>query len=670
MSSATAPPMAPETQPPSAAAANVAPPRDIELAWRAAVAAVIVLAGVLRLYAVGKVSGDPFYDAAVRSMTLSWHNFFFGAFDPSASAAIDKPPLDLWLQVASVKIFGFGPTALRLPAALGATLGVGLLYDLVRRFAGRAAGLASALVLALLPVSVLTSRSDTMDSLMMGVLVAAIWLAARSLQKRSLRWLIAAAVLLGFAFNVKLFEALVPVPALLIGLWLAWRGMPARVRVLRLALATAAFAATALAWLVAASLTPAHSRPYPIGSTNGSVWNATFVYNGSDRLLKPAAPSRFAGNTTGAAPAAGANGASRPHIAAVHHRRPASRAPAGPLRLFSRSRVDFGGLIGTVLFAALVFGAIALARSWRAVALAGGRDPEAGANATVAEAAVQKRAGLVALAIWLVTGFVLFSAAGRVHPRYLEAFTPAVAATLGIAVTSMATRAGSRRGALELAVALAAAAVETAIVTRLKGAVGVTLAIGLALTVLTAGAVLLSDRISRALPYWPRWWLTAAATLGTLAAVLIVPAGRDMQLIRNSSGDSAAAPELRSSLVVALSRFLRANQAGARYEFAASAPSVAAQLIVHDARPVTLLTSYEGRPLVSLTELKTRIAAGDVRYVLATGRCPVPPYLLLPQCSRAVRWVRANGRDVTAQLHVALTQGLLYAVTPSDARRQ
>ena len=37
-----------------------------------------------------KVSPDPFYDAAVRSMSLSWHNFFFGAFEPSASVSIDK----------------------------------------------------------------------------------------------------------------------------------------------------------------------------------------------------------------------------------------------------------------------------------------------------------------------------------------------------------------------------------------------------------------------------------------------------------------------------------------------------------------------------------------------------------------------------------------------------
>ena len=74
--------------------------------------------GAAALTQIGKVPPDPFYDAAVRSMTLSWHNFFFGAFEPGASVSIDKPPVDLWLQVASVKLLGFSSTTLKLPEAL------------------------------------------------------------------------------------------------------------------------------------------------------------------------------------------------------------------------------------------------------------------------------------------------------------------------------------------------------------------------------------------------------------------------------------------------------------------------------------------------------------------------------------------------------------------------
>ena len=648
MSSLTAAPT------PAPAPAATGPRLRPELGWRLALAAVIVLAAALRLYGVGQVAGNPFYDAAVRSMTLSWHNFFFGAFDAGASAAIDKPPLDLWLQVAAVKLFGFGPTALRLPAVLGATVGVGLLYDIVRRFAGRTAALVSALALALLPVSVVTSRSDTMDSLMMGLIVLGIWLAVQSVARRRLGWLIAAAVVFGIDFNVKLFEALIPLPAIVAGLWLCWRGEPLRRRIVRLALAGAVFAAVSLSWLVAVSLTPANDRPYPIGSSNGSAWNAVFVYNGSDRLLKAPRPSRFAGNTTGAATAA-ARPAPAPGARRAPRRRPASSAPAGPLRLFQRSKVDFGGLVGTELFAALVFALAALALAGRSLWRLG---PDADT------AGVQRRGAAVALAIWLVFSLILFSAAGRVHPRYLEAFSPAVAAALGVCLTTVTVRARSRRAAWMLAAALVAVIAEQAAVTTLRGSVGATVGVGAAIALVTIALVLLAGRVERLLPYWPRWWLTVAATVGATAAVLALPAGRDLQLVRNRSGDAAASPQLRASLVVALSRYLRAHDGGARYEFAASAPSVAAQLIEHDARQVTLLTSYEARPLVGLAGLRARIRKGEVRYVLTTGHCPRPPYKLLPQCSAAVLWAKAHGRDVTAELHTPLTSGLLYAVAP------
>src|SRR6202000_3265508 len=61
--------------------------------WPVPVAAVTVLAGGLRLVSLKEVPLDPFYDAAVRSMALSWHNLFFGAFEPGGTVAIDKTPL-------------------------------------------------------------------------------------------------------------------------------------------------------------------------------------------------------------------------------------------------------------------------------------------------------------------------------------------------------------------------------------------------------------------------------------------------------------------------------------------------------------------------------------------------------------------------------------------------
>src|SRR5258705_1724129 len=188
-----------------------------------ALAAITALAGVLRLSALGSVPNNAFYDAAVRSMSTSWHAFLVGAFEPGASASIDKPPVDLWLQVLSVKLLGFDGLALHLPPAIAGTLAVPLLYDVVRRVFGVPAGLLAALALAVMPISVLTARSDTMDSLMMALVIAAAWLVVRAATAPAhrLAWLCGAAAVLGLAFNVKLFEALVPLPGLLALYWLS-----------------------------------------------------------------------------------------------------------------------------------------------------------------------------------------------------------------------------------------------------------------------------------------------------------------------------------------------------------------------------------------------------------------------------------------------------------------
>src|SRR5689334_25103862 len=105
-----------------------------------ALAFVMAIGAALRFVDFAAVGTTPFYDAAVRSMSLSWHNFFFGAMDPSGQTSIDKPPLDLWLQVATTKLFGFSSVGLRIPPAVAGTLAVPLLYDVVRRGFGRWAG--------------------------------------------------------------------------------------------------------------------------------------------------------------------------------------------------------------------------------------------------------------------------------------------------------------------------------------------------------------------------------------------------------------------------------------------------------------------------------------------------------------------------------------------------
>jgi 4-amino-4-deoxy-L-arabinose transferase-like glycosyltransferase len=97
--------------------------------------AVIVVLGLgLRGWRLG-ASGfiTPYYMVGVRSMMVSWHNFFFNAFDPAGFVSIDKPPLAFWAQTLSAELFGFSPSSILLPQALEGLVSVLVLYHLVRR---------------------------------------------------------------------------------------------------------------------------------------------------------------------------------------------------------------------------------------------------------------------------------------------------------------------------------------------------------------------------------------------------------------------------------------------------------------------------------------------------------------------------------------------------------
>ncbi|HEV3094594.1 MAG TPA: glycosyltransferase family 39 protein [Solirubrobacteraceae bacterium] len=419
-----------------------------ETAWRAllhwrswaAPAAIVVLAAVLRLWGIRHDAQNPFYDAAVHSMDLSWHNFFFGALDPSGALAIDKPPVDLWLQVTSTKLLGFNRTALALPEALGGIAAVALLYAAVARACGRMAGTIAALVLAVLPIAVLTARSDTMDSVMCALLVAALWCSVEAVRARRARYVLLSAALVGIAFNVKLTQALVPIPALAL-MW--WAGSRPGRRIALGAAAAAVFAFVAMAWAIVASLTPLSARPYPIGSHTGSIFKAIFVFNGIERL-------------TGASHEVVPYGAT---------------SPAGFGRLFGSGQPHYATLIGWELAAALVLLIAAGVLWWRArdpggaLLTPGEREPsteapgarEPGTTEPGATAPLQ-RAGrwlAVALVVWILTAYLLFSFSGHMQPRYLEAMSPAVAGALGIAAAYLLGRLAKRPRLRQAAIVLA-----------------------------------------------------------------------------------------------------------------------------------------------------------------------------------------------------------------------
>src|SRR5262245_65653671 len=96
---------------------DTAPRRRLPLS--AGLFAVLTLAAALRLWRLDQNGfGNEYYTAGVRSMSQSWHNFFYNSFDPAGFISVDKTPVALWLQVASVKLLGFHPLAVLIPQAL------------------------------------------------------------------------------------------------------------------------------------------------------------------------------------------------------------------------------------------------------------------------------------------------------------------------------------------------------------------------------------------------------------------------------------------------------------------------------------------------------------------------------------------------------------------------
>ena len=233
-------------------------------------------------------------------MAGSWHDFLYGSFDAKGLMTVDKPPLALWVEALSVKLFGFNSLAILVPQALMGVASVGLLYDLTRRRWGRAAGTVAGLALALTPVVVAISRHNNPDALLVLCSVGALWCFVRALEHGATKWLVRRRVCVGLGFEAKMGAALMVVPGMALAwLWVAPRGRLVAIR--QLAFAGAALVAVALAWPVLVWLTPAASRPWISGTSDNSIWSLIWEYNGLGRLegqtggpgiaRRPAAPS-------------------------------------------------------------------------------------------------------------------------------------------------------------------------------------------------------------------------------------------------------------------------------------------------------------------------------------------------------------------------------------------
>jgi 4-amino-4-deoxy-L-arabinose transferase-like glycosyltransferase len=236
----------------------------------------------------------------------------------------------------------------------------------------------------------------------------------------------------------------------------------------------------------------------------------------------------------------------------------------------------------------------------------------------------------------------------RLQPRYLEAATPAIAAVVGVGLAQLVALARSRRGvgAAPLLAAVSVAAVGGALLARPSATVVV-----VALAAVAGCAIVAAARA------WPGR-ITTLAVLG-LVAVLAVPAATAVTVARQHRSDAGL--PLRTPRLAALSRFVIAHQGAARYEVASPSVVRAAPLIIRDARPVLMLTSLNGRPLLDGARLQQLVATGQVRYALGRASCTAK------RCPSVARWERAHSRDVSAA--AGQPAGTVYRLTTKPTTR-
>jgi 4-amino-4-deoxy-L-arabinose transferase-like glycosyltransferase len=252
------------------------------------------LAGLSYAWGISQDPLEPFYAAAVRSMAINWHNFFFGSFDPAGTITLDKLPGAFWIQALSVRIFGYHTWAIVLPQVIEGVLSVLVLYRAVNRLRGTTAALIAALILAASPATVALNRGNIADTAMTLFLVLAADAVSAAIVSGRQRHLVFAGLWIGIAFQAKMLEAWVVLPAFgLAYLFGRTDGLAHKLR--QVVVAGLVAGVVSLSWMTIVTLTPAADRPYVDGSQHNSVYEQVFVYDGFGRTSQQTAFQQFLG---------------------------------------------------------------------------------------------------------------------------------------------------------------------------------------------------------------------------------------------------------------------------------------------------------------------------------------------------------------------------------------
>ena len=535
---------------------------------------------------------NPYYAAAVRSMLADPRNFLFAAYDPGGFVSVDKPPVGLWLQAASAALFGFSGASLILPQVLAQIVSVALVYAVVARTHGAVAGLIAAVVLTLMPISVATARNNTMDSLLVPVQVTAAWAVLKGVERGQLRWWLATMALLGLAFNIKMLQAYLVLPAIaavyLLGAPLSWRS-----RAQHTAAGIAVLLAVSLAWAVLVDLTPASARPYVGGSAGNSVLELIVGYNGITRV--------------------------------------------GGL---DSATVSFGrqlaGQVAWLLPLAAIGTGLAVARHRIALPLD------------------RKQQAIVLWGTWSLVQVGVFAVARFWHPYYLVVSAPAIAALVGLGVVTLWQHYARPSGVWWLLpVALAVTAAFQLYLLAPFGDWMLRLGPPIALAMLGTPLVLIAGHARRR---WLAAISATALGLGGLfiapavwAAIPVLTAPGDPLPLagpRTSVRQSTYFPGHGTAAYPGLIAYLLAHRGDARFLFATESSAIASPYIIETGLPVMAVGGFDGADrILSPEQMASLVKRGEVHYFVMADR---GSDATRQPTDELTAWVRSTCREVPA----------------------
>ena len=536
----------------------------------------LALTGALYLFgALHNGMANSYYAAAVQAASQDWTAWLFGSLDAANYVSVDKPPLATMLMGLSARLFGFSSFSMLLPSVLAGVGSVWLVYGAVKRQFGFTSAVIAGATLMLTPVAALMFGFNNPDAILTLMLTASGYAFLRSLEgKRTLLWLGLAGLFTGLAFNTKMLQGLMVLPAMAL-VYLVFTKPPMVTRFLHVMFAGVITTMSTLWWSVLVWLTPAGSRPW-VGSTNdNNIWSLIFGYNGFGRLLG----RRGGGGGPGGAGFGG---------------------QTGIFRIFNN---DFGPNIAWLLVLALAGGGLLL---WILR-----KTPRTNRG----------RAAVIFWMLWLLIHIVIFSmTSGVIHPYYVVVMAPAVAALVGISLPFLRGAYTRRKPYAWLLPVLVGVTAAIAVIilgyagtmtwlTWIVGLLGLMGMIGLLVNL-----------------YAPRRWLqnlaiiaaiatcTLAPTVYTLATVNVAHTGSIPTAGPNSTAMQGSNNE-KSQADSQLVQYLLEHQHGATWLVAVASANESAAIQLTSGQPVMAVGGFNGSDTpLTLDQFKQLVKAGKVRY--------------------------------------------------------